>query len=183
MSEATYYVQSITSSITSAEASFVKRLAKGKNLAFDPRKPKKVVIYAAKTFPAWQEKYIDLVRESFDAMNLSIDDKSLKAKVGKLGEMKKAMPFVQSLKTRLIGNKETPDSVFNRKLPFDEFAVLSEMVAGLKRVVGAKEIEIVAVDEGGKSGTVVGTDEKREGLSAENAVPGQPTFLFINLDE
>lgn len=159
----------------------MKKLAKGKKTSFNPKEPKKVVIYAAKKYPAWQEKYIDLVRESFDEMKLTLDDKTLNTKVGKFGEMKKAMPFVQTLKKRLIGNKEDPKTVFERKLPFDEFAVLSEMVLGLKRVTGAKEIEIVAVEEGGQTGTVVGTGETREGLNAEAAVPGQPTFEFINI--
>jgi leucyl-tRNA synthetase len=51
----------------------------------------------------------------------------------------------------------------------------------LKKTTGANEIEVVAVDEGGKSGEVVGSGEKREGLLAENAVPGQPTFSFANV--
>ncbi|KAL1988366.1 hypothetical protein VTN96DRAFT_10049 [Rasamsonia emersonii] len=183
LSAASAYVRNTSSSITSAEAGFAKKLSKGKTTSFDPRKPKKLTIYAAKQFPTWQEKYIDLVREAFDAVNLSIDDKELNAKVGKLGEMKKAMPFVQNLKKRLIQGKEAPETVFARKLPFDEFAVLSEMLGGLKRTTGCKEIEIVAVDEGGKTGTVLGTNEKRENLQAENAVPGQPTFHFANIAE
>ncbi|EHA18526.1 hypothetical protein CBS63078_5013 [Aspergillus niger] len=182
LSAALDYARSTTSSITSAEANFVKKLSKGKQTAFDPRKPKKLSIYAAKKFPVWQEKYIDLVREAFDAVSISFNDKELNAKVGKLGEMKKAMPFVQRLKKRLVVDKEVPETVFDRKLPFDEFAVLSEMVPAIKRVTGAKELEIVAVDEGGKTGEVVGTGEKREGLQAENAVPGQPSFNFANIE-
>jgi leucyl-tRNA synthetase len=95
--------------------------------------------------------------------------------------MKKAMPFVQGLKKRLVQSKEAPEIVFDRKLPFDEFAVLKEMTVNLKKTTGANEIEVVAVDEGGKSGEVVGSGEKREGLLAENAVPGQPTFSFANV--
>jgi leucyl-tRNA synthetase len=183
LSAASAYVHTTSSNITSAEANFAKKLSKGKASSFDPRKPKKLTIYAAKNFPTWQEKYIDLVREAFDAVHLSVNDKELNAKVGKLGEMKKAMPFVQTLKKRLIQGKEAPETVFERKLPFDEFAVLSEMLDGLKRTTGCREIEIVAVDEGGKTGTVVGTGEKREGLQAENAIPGQPTFNFANIAE
>lgn len=123
------------------------------------------------------------MREAFDAINVSINDKELNAKVGKMGEMKKAMPFVQTLKKRLIQGREAPETVFERKLPFDEFAVLNEMVGGLKKTTGCKEIEVVAVDEGGKSGEVVGTGERREGIQAENAVPGQPSFHFANIAE
>ena len=181
LTAAQQYVRGTSSSILSSEAMFVKRLSKGKTVNFNPRDPKKLTIYAAKKFPAWQEKYIDLVREAFDSLNLSFDDKELNGKVGKLGEMKKAMPFVQTLKRRLVQAREDPSTVFERKLPFDEFAILAEMVDGLKRTAGYKEVEIVALDEGGKSGEVVGTGEKREGLSAENAVPGNPTFQFSNV--
>lgn len=182
LSAATSYVRMTASSILSAEGSFVKKLAKGKTQSFDPRKPKKITIFAAKKFPSWQEKYIDLVREAFDAVSITINDKDLNAKVGKFGEMKKAMPFVQGLKKRLIGTKENPETVFDRKLPFDEFAVLNEMIVNLKKTTGAKEIEVVAVEEGGKTGEVVGTGEKREGLQAENAIPGSPTFSFANVE-
>lgn len=95
--------------------------------------------------------------------------------------MKKAMPFVQGLKRRLVQGREAPETVFDRKLPFDEFAVLSEMVVVLKRAAGFKDIEIIAVDEGGKTGEVVGTGEKREGLTAEAATPGNPSFQFTNV--
>lgn len=182
LSAAQAYVRGTASNILSSEGQFAKRLSKGKTLTFDPRKPKKLTIYAAKTYPAWQEKYIDLVRDAFDALNISINDKELNAKVGKLGEMKKAMPFIQGLKRRLVQGREAPDVVFDRKLPFDEFAILSEMVGGLKRTAGYKEVEVIALEEGGKTGEVVGTGEKREGLSAENAIPGQPTFQFSNVE-
>lgn len=91
------------------------------------------------------------------------------------------MPFVQSLKRRLVQSKETPETVFERKLPFDEFAVLGEMLGSIKRTTGCKEIEVIAVDEGGKTGEVVGTGEKKENLQADNAVPGQPAFHFANI--
>ncbi|KAF3388397.1 hypothetical protein F1880_004380 [Penicillium rolfsii] len=176
------YVRSTASSILSSEGQFTKRLSKGKASSFDPRKPKKLTIFYAENFPAWQDKYIDLVREAFDSLTVSINDKELNAKVGKLGEMKKAMPFVQTLKRRLISSRESPELVFGRKLPFDELKYLSAMIPGLKRTSGYKEIEIIAVDEGGKTGKVVGTGEAREGLNAENAVPGQPSFTFANVD-
>ncbi|KAL5334754.1 hypothetical protein BJX70DRAFT_377394 [Aspergillus crustosus] len=182
LSAATNYVRQTASSILSAEATYVKKLSKGKAVNFDPRKSKKITIYAAKKFPSWQEKYIDLVREAFDALSLSIDDKGLNGKVGKLGEVKKAMPFVQALKKRLIQGKEAPEIVFDRKLPFNEFDVLKEMTVNLKKTTGAKEIEVIAVEEGGKTGEVVGTGEKREGLAAELSVPGQPAFSFVNVE-
>ncbi len=56
------YVRSTRSSVTSAEGQALKKRAKGKETAFDPKKPKQLTIYTTKAFPAWQDKYIDLVR-------------------------------------------------------------------------------------------------------------------------
>lgn len=102
-----------------------------------------------------------------------------------MGEMKKAMPFVQGLKRRLQAG-ESEEVVFNRKLAFDELEVLVQMRAGLKKTTGCIDVEIVALDEGGAGGTVAGSDkggEKREGLppAAQAAVPGNPTFHFENV--
>ncbi|KAF2090274.1 leucyl-tRNA synthetase [Saccharata proteae CBS 121410] len=177
------YVRNTSSNITSAEGQQVKRMAKGKNVSFDPKKDKKLSIFAAQAFPAWQDKYIELVRAKFDG--LTVDVKAVSKEMDK-AEMKKAMPFVQGLKRRL-DTGEKADLVFDRKLPFDELATLSEMVPGLKQTVPKlKIVEIISISEGGKTGTVVGGDghgEKKESLPqpAEGAVPGQPTFHFENL--
>ncbi|KAH0544798.1 2-isopropylmalate synthase [Glutinoglossum americanum] len=187
LSAAREYVKVISSNITSAEAAQQKKKDKGKNVAFDPRKPKRLTIFAASRYPAWQEKYIDLVREVFDATHLNVNEKELNSKVAKLGEMKKAMPFVQGLKRRLL-NKEAAETVFDRKLAFDEAETLKDMVAGLKKTTGCSIVEIILVEEGGKSGISV-NGEGREGRSvdglppsADAAVPGTPTFHFENVE-
>ena len=184
LSAAREYVRLTSSSITSAEAAQLKKKGKGKNIAYDPKLPKKLSIFAAASYPAWQQKYIDMVRD-FENSGLG-DEKELVAKVGKMGETKKAMPFVQGLRRRLKGG-ESASIVFERKLPFDEAAVLTEMVIGLKKVTGCKLIEVVMVGEGGKAGDVVvgeGKGQKRKDLPqmAENAVPGNPSFYFENLE-
>ncbi|KAK2757672.1 cytosolic leucyl tRNA synthetase [Arachnomyces sp. PD_36] len=185
LSAALIYVRTTSSNITSSEAAAAKKLSKGKTTGFDPRKPKKLTIFAAKKYPAWQEKYIDLVREAFDAVNISVNDKELNGKVSKFGEMKKAMPFVQGLKKRLVTAKEAPETVFDRKLGFDELQVLGDMVDTLKKTTGCKYIEVISVEEGGKAGTVVGSGEAKEGLPpvAESAIPGSPSFHFENVPE
>lgn len=169
------YVKGTSSNITSAEAQTAKRMAKGKAAAFDPRKPKRITIFVATSFPAWQDKYVDLVREAFEKATLN-DDKALNGQVAKIGkgpEMKKAMPFVQTLKKRLVVNKESPAAVFERKLPFDEVQILNEMKKGLIKTTGCKEVIITTV-----------TEENKGSLApmAEHAVPGQPTFLFENIE-
>lgn len=167
------YVKTTSSNITSAEAQAAKKMAKGKTAAFDPKKPKRLTIFAASSFPAWQEKYIDLVREMFDATTLSIDEKDLKGKVSKMGEVKKAMPFVQALKGRLVNQKEDPKTVFERKLAFEEVEMLESMKKGLIKATGCKEVVVVKVE-----------DKDKQGLPsiAENALPGNPSFLFENVE-
>lgn len=123
----------------------------------------------ALTYPDWQNKYIDLVREAFDEVTLTVNDKELNAKVQKLGETKKAMPFVQGLKRRL--QAEPPTTVFERKLVFDEVETLKQVLPMLKKNTGCQRIDILTVEDGGK------------GLSpiAENAEPGNPKFEFANI--
>jgi leucyl-tRNA synthetase len=176
------YVRVISSNITSAEAAQQKKKSKGKDISFDPKKPKKLTILAASKFPAWQEKYIDLVRDAFDEKTNTINDKELTPKISKLGEMKKAMPFVQGLKKRLLSG-EKPQIVFDRKLAFDELRTLAEMVPGLKKAAGLQVVDIVQVAEGGKTGSLLGGGEITTlPQNAESAVPGFPTFNFQNIE-
>jgi len=176
------YVRQTASNITSAEAAQQKRKAKGKETDYDLKKPKKLTIFAASKFPAWQEKYIDLLRDQWNPSTKSVNDKELNGKISKMGEMKKAMPFVQTLKRRLQ-NGETPQQVFDRKLAFDEVWTLQKMVPGLKKAAGLAEVELISVEEGLK-GSVFETGKVVEGLpaQAESAVPGLPTFGFTNVE-
>ncbi|KAF2470733.1 leucyl-tRNA synthetase [Lindgomyces ingoldianus] len=173
------YVRITSSNITSAEGAQVKRLAKGKVALFDPKKDKKITVFAAKSYPEWQKKYIELLRTSYP----NIDIKALSKTIDK-SESKKAMPFINGLKRRL-DNGESIDKVLNRELPFDELATLKAMVPGLKQTVrNCVAVEIVLVQEGGKEGVVVSAgDEKRTDLppNAANAEPGSPSFAFENV--
>jgi leucyl-tRNA synthetase len=96
-------------------------MAKGRQSDFDPKKPKKLTVFTTADFPAWQAKYIALLKEVWDpAANAQrVDDKELNGRIGKMGEMKKAMPFVQALKKRLRDG-EPAEAVLERKLAFDE---------------------------------------------------------------
>lgn len=129
-----------------------------------------------------------MVREVFDATHLTVDDKSLNPKIAKLGEMKKAMPFVQGLKRRLVGG-ENPAAVFERKLPFDEAEVLIQITPALKKTAGCSGVRVVILpDEGKKSGVALKEDGQRGDEihdlppSAEAAVPGHPSFHFTNVE-
>jgi leucyl-tRNA synthetase len=175
------YVRNTASSINAAESIQLKKKAKGKELSFDPKKPKTLTVFMAAKFPSWQAKYLDLLREMWDDASKSVNDKELNGKIGKMGEMKKAMPFVQNLKKRLQSG-EPAAAVLEQGLAFDEKETLLQMVPGLKRTAGLVACEIVLVAEGGKKGTNL-ADGKEVDVTAqvaEHAVPGQPTFLFEN---
>ena len=180
------YVRGTSSNITSAEGAQLKKMQKGKQTSYDPKKDKKLIIYFARSYPAWQDGVIDIVRSNFADMRLDIG--AISKSIPK-AESKRAMPFVQQLKKSLESGI-TPDTVFERRLGFDEAAVLREMVPGLKQtIVKCEVIEVIAVDEGGRTGKIVsGTSDVRQGeerddlpQSAGNAVPGQPTFFFDNI--
>ncbi len=182
------YVRATSSAITSAEAAQQKRKAKGKAITFDPKLPKKLTIFYAASFPAWQDGYVEIVRDAFDGVRL--DEKMLNEGVQAKGkaEMKRAMPFVQQLKRRLM-SKESPEEVFDRKLLFEEGEVLAKMVGGLRRTTGCRDVEVVKVEgeEGKKVGVVMvgeGEGGGREELPsvAGQASPGSPSFHFENIE-
>ncbi|KAI6245662.1 Leucine--tRNA ligase, cytoplasmic [Erysiphe necator] len=193
------YVRATGGNVTSAEAAQQKKKSKGRDIGYDPSKPKKLTIYCADSWPAWQEKYIKLVKSHWDLKKkcMLIDDKELNRQVTLMNEIKtnkKVMPFVQSLKKRLITGVEDEIQIFERKLPFDEVQTLQNMVSGLKKAASLAVIEIIRVSssDGGKSGLVVSVGDslmnhydvkKIENLPilAQSAVPGIPTFGFENV--
>lgn len=177
------YVRNTASSVNSAEAAQLKKKLKGKETSFDPKKPKKLSIFVNDKFPAWQGKYLELLKEMWDPETKSVQDKVLNGKIGKMGEMKKAMPFVQGLKKRLQAG-EPASSVLEQKLLFDEQETLLQMRPGLIRTGGLVLCDILAVSEGTKKGVNLATQETVDVTAqiAENAVPGVPTFLFENVE-
>ncbi|KAK3384276.1 hypothetical protein B0T24DRAFT_78771 [Lasiosphaeria ovina] len=164
------YVKTASGRILTTNASQHKRLAKGKGLLFDPTKDKRLNIFVATTWPSWQEKYVELVRNMFDGVTLDV--KSVSKKIEK-AEMKKAMPFIQDLKHKLeTGSSQ--ESVFDRALLFDERQVLEEMVPLLKSTVPKlREVNIIVT--GG------GDNRLKDSPAASMAEPGFPSLEFVNL--
>jgi leucyl-tRNA synthetase len=72
------YIKNLSDAVHSAEGLQLKKKAKGKQSTFDPRKPKRLWIYVAKEFPAWQQKYIDALQQSYDdvlpPLNIKVDN-------------------------------------------------------------------------------------------------------------
>ncbi|UNI19942.1 Leucine--tRNA ligase [Purpureocillium takamizusanense] len=176
------YVRNTASNVNSAEGLQLKKKAKGKEVSFDPKQPKKLTIYMSARFPSWQAKYIDLLKEMWEPSTKSVNDKELNGRIAKMGEMKKAMPFVQGLKKRLQ-NGEPASAVLEQKLAFDEKETLAQMVPGLSKTAGLVACDVLIVEEGGKKGVSM-TDGKEVDITvpiAENSVPGVPTFFFENV--
>lgn len=177
------YVRNTASNVNSAEGLQLKKKAKGKEVSFDPKRPKKLTIYMTETFPSWQAKYVALLRDMWDAATGTVNEKELNGRMGKMGEMKKAMPFVQGLKKRLQAG-EAAEAVLEQKLAFDEGETLRQMMAGLSRTSGLVACAVVVVEEGGKRGvdTADGRAVEVAQAIAEHAVPGAPTFFFENVE-
>ena len=177
------YVRNTASNVHSAEGQQLKRKAKGKETSFDPKKPKKLTIYMGDKWPEWQAKYIELLREMWNPETKSVNDKELNGKIAKLGEMKKAMPYVQGLKKRLQAG-EPASTVLEQKLAFDEKETLQQMMPGLKRTSGLVALDVLVIEEGGKKGVnlVDGSEVDISAPVAETAQPGAPTFLFENVE-
>ncbi len=220
------YVQTTSSAVMAAFGQLVKRLIKnsskksasassGHHAVFDPRSsPFRLRIFFTESLPAWQERCIDLVTAALKETGL-VDTDTIGKSIGKT-ETKRAMPFVQQLKKRLqdaeasastddqAGNETDKDVetaiLLGRRLPFDERAVLEEMVPVLKKGLGTRceGLEIVRVTK--TAATISGGGDKEEGqeeliegcvlstgevlatkdlpATAASAAPGIPKFIF-----
>lgn len=180
------------SNVTQADVRASKKIAKGKQATFDPKKDKKLTIYVAENYPAAQQNYRDIMQKHWEAEK-NTELKQIMPKIPK-AEIKKAMPILQNLKKRLdLG--ESAERVFERQLPFKETEVLKEMIPGLKsKVVKLEVVEVVKAREDGKAEVVaVGGNEELvaksavkvgdvvEGFSGD-VVPGGPAFALVNVD-
>lgn len=178
------YVKSTGSSVTHAEAGQMKKLQKGKQASFDPAKAKKLTVYIAAAFPAWQQQYRNIVKQQFESTG-AVDTKAVAGQINK-ADLKKAMPFIQTLKKR-IESGESAERVFDERLPFDERQALREMIPGLKSIVRKLEVvELVLVKEGEDTGEVITTGNEGGqriplGPNAGGALPGDPAFFFANI--
>jgi leucyl-tRNA synthetase len=164
------YIKTTTSRVLMVYAGQQKRLAKGKGLLFDPSKDKCLNLYVAKSWPAWQQQYVDLVRDMFDGVTLNV--KSMVKNVEK-ADMKRAMPFVQELKRRLEAG-ETAESVLDRTMAFDEATVLRELTPVLRSSVpGLKMVNVVVLEEQNQKGGITQV--------ASSAEPSNPAIQFLNV--
>ncbi|WVN89149.1 leucine-tRNA ligase [Cryptococcus depauperatus CBS 7841] len=172
------YLRGVADSIRSAEAQAGKK--KGKKAiapVYDERKPKKVRIFVARNFPEWQQQAITVMKdEAWDGEK--IDDQKLRKGLEAIGLMKKAMPFCQTFKKKLISNGS---SAFDRTLPFDELDALKLLAPYIKSSLRFEDVDVVAVED---ARTFVAKKGEQEGWSMdkiESAEPEAPGVQFWNV--
>ncbi|KZV82956.1 hypothetical protein EXIGLDRAFT_559291, partial [Exidia glandulosa HHB12029] len=149
------YLRTSLRTLREGEGSAFKALEKAKQKSgkgaavapkFDPTKPKAIRMYVASSFPAWQDTTVDIVRQNYNESTGVVDDAKVREQLAKAGLMKdkKIMPFVQAFKKRIatIGAK----SAFQRKLPFSEVDVLTELVPYIKKNMNLVEVDVISVE-------------------------------------
>ncbi|AGO09902.1 AaceriAAL088Wp [[Ashbya] aceris (nom. inval.)] len=176
------YLRDLQRSIREAEGQALKK-KKGKGSDVDPTKPAKLSMYITESFPSWQTKYIEMVRELFEQQKLD-DNQVLKSKVDPK-DMKRAMPFISMLKQRLAS--ESPSTVFNRELLFNEESIVKSTLDAIKRACQAIKVDVyqfIVFPHGSTTGRDILTGEEQEVpvcKATENALPGQPGICINNL--
>ncbi|KAJ3572375.1 hypothetical protein NPX13_g5070 [Xylaria arbuscula] len=158
------YLRSVTSNITAAEGAQMKKISKGKTASYDPKEKKRLIISVAKSYPEWQVTTMNLLAKQYQETG-AVDVKELTKQIDKK-EIKKVMPFVQSLKKRLDLGEKAAD-VFSHQLPFDEAETLQEIVPSLKQTIPKLEAVEINMVEGESEGKA--------------ATPGNPVFTFENI--
>ncbi|KAJ2672070.1 cytosolic leucyl tRNA synthetase [Coemansia spiralis] len=139
---------------------------------FDPNVPKSLGIFVANESSAQQKDVISVLKDNYDSVTGTFDDKATIAALSKKGVLKnkKTMPFAQEIKKRVA----TIGSVaFDRGLTFMEVDLLSEIAPAFKNNLGFAQINIISVSE---PANLTSTQTK----AAESAVLGELGFLIAN---
>ncbi|CAG8679942.1 42317_t:CDS:10 [Gigaspora margarita] len=170
--EAGEYVRKIIKSIRDLEIASQKKKKKGKAEDFDPNKPKTLKIFVATSFPEWQDIVVEAIKHNFNEDTKSFDDVKIRENLSEKGILKnkKTMPFVQEFKKRV---EKFGTTAFNRALLFNEHDTLVTSKVYLQRSLGYTNVEVLRGDEAKE-------EEKR---AIELAVPGEPGFLFKNIEK
>lgn len=179
------YVRDLARSIRETEGAQLKKKKKGEE--FVPKNPSRIVLYVALGFPEWQDQYIDLVKDAFESMSLNFTP-DFKQKVAKLGDVKRGMQFVNHLKTRLTAGGESPDTVFSRKLVFDEVDTVKQVLPIIEKSPNAtnvQEVKVIVVDpKTPGTGSDALTGEAVDVPTSKvvtDAVPGNPGIVLQNI--
>jgi len=122
-----------------------KRLADKKKYKYT--KPDKAVIYVAKSYPSWQQKTIETVKQHFENGGSNVENvdkkkvnQQLKMCEETKKEMKKVMPVVNELLKQVV---EVGMEAFQLESPFDEVEVMNKCRDYL---VASSELESIEIE-------------------------------------
>ncbi|WAQ91731.1 hypothetical protein PtA15_15A122 [Puccinia triticina] len=192
MIDAAEYVKETVRSVRTTEINLAKRKAKAKGpaptgpqLSFDPAKPKRVRIFVADQFPAWQGLCVDALKRNLDPETTLIDEKSLRADLEKLGlfKDKRTMPFIMMMKGKIKTNGK---SALERALTFDEMDVLKRAEGYLRRTLSYDRVEIEWLRDG--LSQLEKLEKENSGADQlgynrtiiDASQPGSPAFVVYN---
>lgn len=176
------YVRDLQRNIRESEGQALKKKKGNKPNDLNKDTPSKLVVFVSKSFPEWQQKYVDVTKKLYEEGKLNDNSEMKKHIDGK--EMKKAMPFISELKKQI--SIEGAEKVFNRELIFDELNVVKQSLDVLKKAPAScnvTEVEIVVFESGESTGESLEGEKveiPQKVKSIENAVPGQPAVLIKN---
>ncbi|PLW40185.1 hypothetical protein PCASD_12297 [Puccinia coronata f. sp. avenae] len=196
MIDAAEYVKETVRNVRTTELNLAKRKAKatkgpttaGPQLSFDPAKPKRVRIFVADKFPAWQGQCIDALAKNLDRETALVDEKALRADLEKLGlfKDKRTMPFIMMMKGKIKANGP---SALERALTFDEMDVLQKAAGYLRRTLNYERVEIESLAAGMDKAQQQLAQELKDGTHdpsgynlaiIETSQPGSPAFVVYN---
>jgi leucyl-tRNA synthetase len=181
VTEALSYVSGTVKTVRDAEILLTKK-AKSKNAAtsavrYNERAPKECHMFVAKHFPEWQDKCVSVVQRHYNESTDPFDDKAIRDELAKEGMLKdkKVMNFIVIFKRRIVDFG--PSTAFDRLLPFNEIETLKAASGYLKKSMNFQQIHVHAIED---KDSYKGVDVDPKIL--ENAEPGQPSFIFFNID-
>jgi len=140
---------------------------KGKNPSVGVGKPTQGVVYVAKEYPPWQQVVLKTLREMYTQNNNTFPENkeimnALKTNADVKKHMKKLMPFVAHLKTRVATERV---SAMDLSVSFDETTVLMDNLTYLLKSIELENIEIKPSTEA-------------EAKVQEECAPGKPYSIF-----
>ncbi|KAG8157005.1 hypothetical protein KVR01_013227 [Diaporthe batatas] len=176
------YIQTTLSNVAAAESQQHKKLAKGKKTTagtdFNPKSPFEVTIFFTRALPTWKDYAMNLVCEALDELNI-VDMADISRKVP-AKDRKRAMPFINALKSRLDAGEDR-NTVLYKALPFDEGRALVEMIPVLRHMMQPRCGSVRAVEvsrpQGGGDTDGVKAVEVASGEAWPADTEGRPTMI------
>lgn len=183
--DALNYIREVARSVRETEGQLLKKKKKGP--VFDAKAPSKLSIYVALQYPDWQDGYVELLRKSLETVK--IDDlmsPEFKKECGKLGDAKRGMQLVNTLRTQIAATPESSDAILNRKLAFNETEVIKKCFDILKlsaMATNVVDVQVIVLDNGKGRDLMTGNPaEVPNSKAISDASPGAPGITIVNLE-